>query len=174
MKIAIVADVLSESLKNNVKVFRDNKHLVNIYSTDVDNAQGVIKAEIGHKLFNKNISFAKADKLAIAKTLDGADVVLVTNANPAQKLAQRMAKKSSIPCVVVSHNNANGFELHFYSKCDDCLVDENDAKSMERVFRDLTTKNKLARQAHAQNVRKVRLQKDIKAKKKQKMHRKNK
>lgn len=174
MKIAIVADILSESLKNNVKVFKDNKHLVNIYSTDVDNAQGVIKAEIGHKLFNKNISFAKADKLAIAKTLDGADVVLVTNANPAQKLAQRMAKKNSIPCVVVSHNNANSFELHFYSKCDDCLVDENDAKSMERVFRDLTTKNKLARQAHAQNVRKVRLQKDIKAKKKQKMHRKNK
>lgn len=174
MKIAIVADVMSESLKNNVKVFRDNKHLVNIYSTDVENAQGVIKAEIGHKLFNKNVTFAKADKLAIAKTLDGADVVLVTTANPAQKLAQRLAKKNSIPCAVISHNNANAFELHFYSKCDDCLVDETDAKSMERVFRDLATKNKLARQTHAQNVRKVRLQKDIKARKKQKMHRKNK
>ena len=171
MKITIIADNLTSSLTSLIDYLTANKHLVNLCCPDVQTSKGYYHLEIAHPLFNKKVCYAQANRDIIYSALQGADALIITSTNPAEKMGKRFATKLGIATLVVQDKTKKMPKL--YSTCT-ALDTLDNAKAVDKAIREAVAKEKQAKSNKSAEIRSKNLQKQLKAKHKEKRRRRKK
>lgn len=171
MKITIIADNLTPSLTNLIDYLTSNKHLVNLCCPDVQTSKGSYHLEIARPLFNKKVCYAQANRDIIYSALQGADALIITSTNPAEKMGKRFANKLGVATLLVAETSKKLPKL--YSSC--TIIDTLDnVRAVDKAIREAVAKEKQAKSNKSAEIRSKNLQKQLKAKHKEKRRRRKK